>query len=777
MAVELSSAEEHTSQERGIPADARVRFELLEDCREAVVSRLCTVIGDALNKMSEELTALALKSTHRDEQKALMDAVSVVRQNRSEIEVRFKKAFIDCFERRLFQKKDESKQNNEFSGELTLMDDAILTDKMSVDRLVNKTRGKLDPDEVLGIRARLAALLERDWFDEAQHPAAPEAVFEALKVALSDLAPQADIQSALLDAFEPHVSANLNQVYSSVNDRLKARKILPKIKQQVTVAGGGARKAAANGNAAVAPDSVMAAAQGGADYPVAHYPGGPTNGNAMPSHGGPIPGAQYLDQQQQASLISALNASMQQLAQGVPSARASVARFLTDPDTFGVADIPLPAAQPNLIESIGMLQAAAIDSPIANPQILAELADRARETGSPLDQLTVEIVAIVFDYIYADKRLADVVKQQLLRLQVVAVKAALLDRSFFARRQHPMRQMIDRISEIATDPDTDLAGDGPVVKGMEQLVAWVLVNFDCDLAIFEESLSRLDAIAQQEAQRRHERIAQMTRRAEQIEMRNAARDQAKMLLTDRVDEASPAFVKAFLVKWWSEAAGYASIAAEGEGLRSAECMQLAEALIWSVVPKVPSEIGKLAAMLPKLITGLMKGIKPIDMPSAERETFFNELLRYHTKAIESAKQAKPAATVAARGTSRIRMRSDGSIQFTPPRGVDPTPKAPTAESMVARGKPIADVQRGDRIEVDEGGELKQYKLAWISPSQKLYILSRFPDEARSLEASQFAELFKSGKAKVIERRSSMDQAIGAINVSGKEVAAADAVAA
>ena len=189
MAVEATKSDSMIADHPGpgIPADARVRFELLEECRETVVARLCTMVSDAAAKMGEELAAHALSRTERDEQQNLLEASTVVRVNKTDLEIKFRKAFIDGFERRLFQKPGEDKAEKSFGGELQLMDDAVFADKLSVDRLVSKTRSRLDGEEVLGIRARLATLLEREWFEETQHPVAPEAVYQALKTALSEL--------------------------------------------------------------------------------------------------------------------------------------------------------------------------------------------------------------------------------------------------------------------------------------------------------------------------------------------------------------------------------------------------------------------------------------------------------------------------------------------------------------------------------------------------------------------------------------------------------------
>ena len=81
----------------------------------------------------------------------------------------------------------------------------------------------------------------------------------------------------------------------------------------------------------------------------------------------------------------------------------------------------------------------------------------------------------------------------------------------------PMRRLIDRISELATDPDSNVAADAPLVKELEGLVEWLLGNFDRDLSTFDEALARLEQLATREADRRAERLSQVTREAERQE--------------------------------------------------------------------------------------------------------------------------------------------------------------------------------------------------------------------------------------------------------------------
>ena len=234
-----------------------------------------------------------------------------------------------------------------------------------------------------------------------------------------------------------------------------------------------------------------------------------------------------------------------------------------------------------------------------------------------------------------------------------------------------------------------------------------------------------------------------------------------MRLADRIDNDTPVFLRDFLNQWWSRVLSMAHIDGNGDAAAFDEAMATAEALIWSVAPKLPDEVGKLAAMLPKLIGAVMGGVRKLSVPEAVREQFFNELLQAHTRSIAAAKQA--AATAAARRPTNVAMRSDGRIQFK--RVNPPVADAPALERQVQCQTVRLDIlRRGAAIELlGTDGEWRPFKLSRVSPQQRLYVLSRFPDEARSLDRSQLADLFDRNQARIGESRSSVEQAIEDIN--------------
>jgi hypothetical protein len=737
-------------EEVGIPIDSRKRFTMLEECREQIVTKLSAVVLEALEKMSGELTDQALKKVKREEQQALLEAVSIIRQHKDDIQTKFKRGFSDVFERRMFNKPENSNLPGSEDGELSLVDDSIIKDQITVHRLVNRAKSRLDPDEVLGIRARLAALVERDWFEEDQHPVSPEVIFEALKCALSEVTPLTEVRTALLDAFEPYVSANLNAVYSGVNIRLKTGRILPKIRPRVQTIGrnAGARKDPSDAKSELAGEDMMSVPS---EYANALADLGWQGANGMePGQAMSVPMA--------AEMFERL---AHQIASGQTSARFQAAKLLADPTMFGVADLPLPAAQPPLLGALASLQAESQHQVPLSAQLLGELSSEARDKGTPLDQVTVEIVSLIFDYIYADRRLADPVKQQLLRLQVVAIKAALLDRSFFARRQHPLRHLIDVITETACDPEMDDSNESPLVAEINLIVSDLISGFDRDLAIFDQARDRLGHFAISENERRSVELAEQDRHSEREEALMCAREAALAEVNLRIDGSTPDFVREFTQKWWVEAMSFAEVSPTAESLDVERALAVCEQLIWSVASKGPEDVARLAGMLPKLIDGLKKGLAPTTIEQEVRETFFNEWFKWTTNLLTTAK-AQSAQSTETRRKSSVRMRSDGTIHFDSKALASAALAAalPATDSFEMPHDPLSDIVKGSLIDLDqENAESMRVKVSWVSPSRKLFVLRRHPDFIQSVSREEFTMLVKHGKAKVAPTGTALDRAI------------------
>jgi len=731
----------------------RGRSELLRACRATLGERLDRAVTDVLGSIAESLGAEALRCDRADRQRVLRDAAMLVGEQQSRITARFRQVFDQVFERRLYAL--DAVVRETAPAELSLVPEDVFNDRLAIERLIGRVRARLAPDEALGIRARLAELVERAWFDEGSHPASPEAVYEALQDAIASQSPRQEVTVALLEAFEPHLAAHLNAIYAQVNAQLRAGDVLPSIRPQVRAAGIVPRRApparvdpvgksALTGSStAIGPDVSPTPAPAWAEDPA---------GFADPGE--------------------AFRLAMTAIAEGRPDGRAHAVRMLTNPTLFGGADrAAAPVARP-LLGALGALQR---DHGSADGHGLpTALVERVREQGSPLDRVTVEIVSMVFDYIYADRRLPDTIKQQLLRLQVVAVKAALLDRSFFARRTHPMRRLIDRVSDVGADPDADLGPSSTLVLGLSATVDRVLSDFDTDLAVFDEALSRIELLARDEAGRRAVRVEQTARRAAREEALAIAHEDARAAIRRRVGADVPPFVRDFLDRWWTLVLARVRIEQPGEAGANAwdAALRIAELLVWSVAPKHIDQIARLARLLPALIRGLNQGLLRVEVSVAERDAFFDELLLTHTREIDVAKR-RAQLLVAPPGGLPIAARpmQDGTadgVPSAPGVSVVEPPAATAADAL------LCGLRRGQRVALARDDGQRLLKLAWISPMRTLFILSRHPDETVTFGAAELAFLLQQGRASVVPEGSTVERAIGSLS-AGDEQRSAQAV--
>jgi hypothetical protein len=272
----------------------------------------------------------------------------------------------------------------------------------------------------------------------------------------------------------------------------------------------------------------------------------------------------------------------------------------------------------------------------------------------------------------------------------------------------------------------------------------VIAEFVTDLAVFESALVQVDALAREEGERRAAQRALAQREAAMREALAIAREEAWVEIERRLDREVPAFVRGFLSKWWVDVMARARCSRDSEaGARGWEVgVRAAEYLIWSVLPKQSEEIARLAAVLPGMMRGIHRGLDLIEMPQPDRTAFFDELMRTHTREIESAKRrvspgspAKPAMSV--------RLQPDGTIRFVP--GQQAADKPARAPAPPESDTLLAGLQRGQHLDLHDASGARTLKLAWISPARKLFILSRYPDESLTFEASELLGKLRSGE--------------------------------
>ena len=718
---------------------------LLSQCRDLARSKLSGIIADALEKVENDLFAAAEASTSRAEQQLLFEAMNQVKKHRGDIASSFDRHFIEIFENRVATRRLSKAKTQELKlEELKLVDDSAMEEELVVSDLARKTKNRVDQDELLGIRARLGHLLSTEDLEDSGNPLSPEAVFEALRLACARIPGDFAIKRSLMNAFQPHVAAGITAVYADVNKNLIAHHVLPRINFHVKRARDvGVAQRQGDPASAMAMSQAMNLAQLGAAGmgtsqlmqlgQLFHAAGVPAAAAAMSA-------SQQLD-------LSTLLAGV---VSGPPSGRQAMARVMAEPSQFQFESALEMPATPELMASLTRLQTNSGFVPAvgAGPlDYLGALDQQVRTQSHPLDQLTIELVTMVFDYILDDRAITETVKAELARLQIVAIKAALLDRTFFARRAHPMRRFLDQVAAAASDPDVASDEQSKFLAGLRGIVDYLVHDFTDDLTVFTVAQETLEKLIHEDSQRREQEIAPTTAELVRKEEAEIAHHTALAEIKRRATRKTPGFVREFLYHWWTKTLVDAYMKNREGDDSWTHRLGIVDARVWSVTPLRTAEIQQLASMLPTLMKSLLRGMNAIEMPPEARHAFFNQLMQAHTATINAAKaQAKPqgaaaeAAPAPAASAAEAEPADDPATGPVTHSGMEDDYWVHTAMAL----------ERGAMVEFLEGGAAVRSKLAWVSPKQTILLFTASGSAARQVAPKTLAGLLRDGKARVLE---------------------------
>ncbi|MEO6270876.1 MAG: DUF1631 family protein, partial [Lautropia sp.] len=236
---------EHTALRS--PAQRGSAIELLNELRQPILIELSRTLRRSLAGTIDDLLERLLKEGSWQARQAIDEALDLLRHGREGIEQNFDQAIADIWARHIGGSRAGTTAGLQPAGgnrlgtggfsagglsALALVDDSAMGDQLIVGRIAARSRRRMDEEQVDGLRARFAALLERDWFADNEYPIAPDLIFEALQKALSEFG-QARVVLFLLEAFEPRISTDLSALYGDLNQRLIRAGVLPEIRYQI----------------------------------------------------------------------------------------------------------------------------------------------------------------------------------------------------------------------------------------------------------------------------------------------------------------------------------------------------------------------------------------------------------------------------------------------------------------------------------------------------------------------------------------------------------------
>jgi len=266
---------------------------------------------------------------------------------------------------------------------------------------------------------------------------------------------------------------------------------------------------------------------------------------------------------------------------------------------------------------------------------------RGTSLGSSLghvDSAMLEIVAVLFDQIFACEEIPPGMKRLIGRLQIPILKVAILDNSFLGVTTHPARKLLDCLGAIAVSLDGDLDESSPLYVQIQTIVQELVDGFQDGMEIFvrlHEELERFVAWQNQPVEEQGKLVAKRIECRERLALAKAV---AQQEIQRRARSGSiPRVVLRFLVEHWVKIMLVAHARRGDESSAWHKAVGTMDLLIWSVRPKHSlAERRTLAAVLPKLLRRLNIGMRNLGIEDEDRKRFFAALMSCHTQAMNAA---------------------------------------------------------------------------------------------------------------------------------------------
>lgn len=291
--------------------------------------------------------------------------------------------------------------------------------------------------------------------------------------------------------------------------------------------------------------------------------------------------------------------------------------------------------------------AAALASPAAPLRLAHHRAALMATAGETVDRQIIELLSRLFETILSDRSLSSALQGTIARLQVSALRIALLDPSMLDAYDHPVWQLLDRIVTAAsTYPhpyDTRLIA---LQEFCDKLVQQMAAAPQQDSALYRHSLGRLDAFLADQLrrqQREAEPSVETLVRAEQAEA--LQRTLAGRLVEQMAHVPASTTLRRFITGTWSHVLTQSVQQHGDQSPQTTGYLKTVDELLWSLnLPDHPKSRQRLLELLPGLLQRLRDGMALVQLPPAEQQAVFDELMKVHSDALRPGARAAQAHT-------------------------------------------------------------------------------------------------------------------------------------
>jgi hypothetical protein len=777
---------------------------LVNGCRDRLALGLVTVFARHLDGANEDFLGMADRATSMEQQQLYFAAMDLINSRGQELLQEFRSAYIKCFDAAVahLQSRAAPPAMGE-TDELRLVD----TDDFERDLALGKLSARAAcncSQQLTALDRRLAVLLHLPRISQDDNPLYPRTLFGAMLQALNELDVREQLALTLLHEFERQTSVELPGVYADLNRYLVQSGVLP------TIPLAGPRTAPRSD-----PMDGGAVSMGPTTW-VGFEPSEDPSLAADPAPTAAEPVAQLQVPTGSERTVSRINDDVfGQLARAIQlatRARPMAVNPVLPGDTYrgagwsagvsggtsgplgagplgagpasengGTAHPAPPALDLNqLIQALNSLQRGRMDltsipgmRPLKIDLQHADVLHQLRSTpmmvwSRPLDAMTIDIVAMLFDAIFNDPDLSATVRAEVAKLQIPVLKVALVDKSFFSDRKHPARRLLDVVASSGIGRNEN---DAPrLAAKVREVVDAVLDGFDADVNVFARQTEALEAFLKDEDERARSAAVRVMGQLEQRDRQEIAATRVGDELAPRLaEDATPALIRAFLDRSWRAVLVDVFVQVGDTDPQWQDMVTAMDELIWSVQPKESAEArNRLLTALPDLLRRLRRGLETAHL-EASWDPFFDRLIRLHMSALHKETPQNEAhdedmplpgmSDAPSSATEDARSHAEESVGLGPPRRAADAPEV--ADEFLASARSL---EVGDWVEFQSfRGTRKTLRLGWVSKYRGVYLFTnRQGENALTLATTSLAAHLRKGTARVLSQDGLTERAVARV---------------
>lgn len=759
---------------------------ILGQTEELALDRLLMTIAKLLEQLAEMLFSRAEQAVKRDETNLYLAARSVVQRERQKITEEFERILRQRINTEIFgegrRKRSEEKNQQLDRDTMSLVDPLQVELNVAIKNLSQGLESACH-DELSALNQRIGYLLGDEQLDLSENPLSPEAICEAFKEAWARIDADPDIKLAVLKQVNQGLLTDINSLYADLNRHLVDRDVLPQLRPTI--------RRNPNPAAKTSPSRSSIDTTSSAEESFASLASQPNRQSAVQQDGDIYATLQNLLLRSQLMRAQRVLHPGSAAGQSMGSGQAAIASategggftvFSEGGSSGGVGvfgdgrggHVGTHLSSAGVVSALTRLQHGetsfvldngskleldSIDQ--AHPNVLREIKESTLGTALGQEEnLTIELVAMLFDFIFEDPNLSDAIKALLGRLQIPVLKAAMLNREFFSKKTHPARLLVNKLAEAGMAWSSVLGHEDPLYKKIAEIVHKIQSDFVDRVELFSELHADLEKFLAEEERSAAKNIENS---AAQIE-RDDKTEVAKMVAHAEVEncinyarpDEVPAFLSGFLRARWVHVMHKVYVEQGEKSNVWVNVLRTMAELVWSVQPKRSSEERQhLVSLLPDLLRRLKAHLQEIDWSADERSQFLEDLISAHAGAVKISVSAMTTDPSMVQAPSNWRAKMATLFTHSGVAG-----ETLAKENMHQVSLP-GGLSRGKWVEftLDDGSRVS-YKFSWISPFRGILLFTnRSGLKAFSLTREEMVDKFRLDRARIVDEEPLVDRAL------------------